>query len=298
MVRRSLEQNLAFLEQLRSSDPAKAGAELEKLLGHKSNFVVARATEVSAELGLDLFTEMEEAFARFLVNGVETDKTCRAKVAIVKALVEADRRSDIYLTGLKHVQMEPVWGDPPRQDTAVELRGLCADALVKFHHPDVVDLLAVLLADEERGARASAARSIGDTGRRDGVPLLRYKATIGDPESEVMTECFASLLRLGRDNVEFVEPFLANPATAESAALAFGEARLEGTEPVLIAAAERSFQKKVFYLALAMMRTKTAIDHLLSLIEGGDDGAIEALEIYRHDTALMARIREITSKRA
>jgi HEAT repeat protein len=195
--------------------------------------------------------------------------------------------------------MEPVWGG--RQDTAVELRGLCADALVKFFHPDVTDELALLLADPEKGARAAAARSIGDSGRRDGVPLLKYKIRIGDPEPEVLTECIASLLRVSQD-ADFVAPLLSSddPAMAESAALAFGEARIDGTEPLLIAAAEDAPEKKVLYLALAMMRTKAAIDHLLSVIERDEwdaGAAIEALQIYRHDTVLMARIEEIRSSR-
>ena len=297
-MRRSLEQNLALIEELRG-DGQKARPELAKMLKHKNNFLVARASEVAAEHGLeDLYPLIEEAFFRFMEDAVETDKTCRAKTAIVKSLVAVDRRAyEMYLAGIAHRQMEPVYGG--REDTAVELRVLCADALVKFHHPDAVELLALLLADPEKGARAGAARSIGDTGRRDGVPLLKYKVTIGDQEPEVMTECFASLLRLGSDNVEFVRPFLyGDTMLAESAALAFGEARIEGSEPVLIAAAKDSMHKKVIFLALAMMRTKASIDHLLSVIEAGDDSAIEALEIYRHDTALMARIAEITSKRA
>ena len=290
MAVRSFEAKLALIEGLRAR-PENARAELEKMLAQKNNFLVARAVEVAAELELvDLFPAMEAAFRRFLEDAADTDKTCRAKTAIVRALVAGDHRAEeIYLAGIRHVQLEPVFGG--RQDTAVELRGLCADALVKFHSPDVVERLAVLLADAEKGARAAAARSIGDSGRREGVPLLEFKILIGDAEPEVLTECFASLLRLSA--VEFVEPYLSSedPVLTESAALAFGEARVEGTERALIAASEREETRKVVYLALAMMRTRIAIDHLLAMIEAGDERAVEALEIYRYDEALMARVR-------
>src|SRR5688572_24467206 len=202
MAARSFEAKLELIEQLRTK-PDGARAELPKMLAQKNNFLVARAAEVIGELELvELYPELEAAFLRLLENAVETDKTCRAKTAIAKVLIARDHRAEeVYAAGIRHVQMEPVFGG--RQDTAVELRGLCADALVKFHSPNVVEKLAVLLADPEKGARASAARSIGDSGRHEGVPLLEFKILIGDDEPEVLTECFASLLRLSA--LEFVE---------------------------------------------------------------------------------------------
>ncbi len=305
MARRTFEAQLELVESLRKKPPQEALPELERMLRHKNNLLVARAAEVAVELGIDaLFPSIEGAFFRFLQNGAETDKTCRAKTAIVRALLAANHRADeVCLAGIAHVQLEPAWGPP--EDTAVELRCLCADALVRLHVPDVVEKLAILLADKERGPRAAAARAIGDTGRREGVAVLELKVLIGDPDPEVLTEAFASLLRLAQDTVAFVEPFLtsADPALAESAALAFGEARIDGTENILIDAAERQvLGRKVLYLALAMMRTKAAIDHLLGKIEGGSDGeakaAIEALEIFRHDQALMARVTALMEARA
>ena len=51
------------------------------------------------------------------------------------------------------------------------------------------------------------------------------------------------------------------------------------------------------FLALAMMRTRAAIDHLLGVLESARSrsnasakAALEALQIYRHDDALMARV--------
>ena len=65
-MRRSLEQNLALIEELRG-DGEKARPELAKMLKHKNNFLVARASEVAAELGLeDLYPLIEEAFFRFV----------------------------------------------------------------------------------------------------------------------------------------------------------------------------------------------------------------------------------------
>src|SRR5262245_61145946 len=62
-------------------------AELRDLLADRSNFVVAGASEIVGERMLaDLAPELVVAFERFLIDPAETDKTCRAKVAITEAL--------------------------------------------------------------------------------------------------------------------------------------------------------------------------------------------------------------------
>src|SRR5438093_736437 len=99
--------------------------------------------------------------------------------------------------------------------------------------------LAVLRAALE-GTRsfavAAAADAVGAAGRADGIPLLRYKALVGDADPQVLTECFAALLALApSDSLAFVAPFLrhGDEAVSESAALALGQSRLEGAFPIL-----------------------------------------------------------------
>src|SRR5207253_10764017 len=102
----------------------------------------------------------------------------------------------LFRRGMRIVQREPVWGDPPWVDTAAELRGVCALGLAQTGDPDAVVEIAALLADPERAARANAARAIGAAGRADGIPPLRYQALTGDEDPQVTTECFGALLAL------------------------------------------------------------------------------------------------------
>src|SRR5262245_20363452 len=110
---RGVDAKLSRLRAIRKepADPAHV-AELRGALVDKSNFVVADAAEIAGERGLgELALEMVAAFNRFLIDSVETDKICRAKIAIVEALnkMEYDRE-DVFRAGLRHVQLEPSWG--------------------------------------------------------------------------------------------------------------------------------------------------------------------------------------------
>src|SRR5205807_656482 len=84
-----------------------------------------------------------------------------------------------------------------------------------------------LLADSEKVARVAAVQALGATGSMAAVPLLRFKARVGDKELEVTWECFTALLQLEPESVEFVAEFLraGDEAICEGAALALGEAR-------------------------------------------------------------------------
>src|SRR5262249_10204252 len=86
---------------------------------------VAGGTRALSELPGDLVA----AFDRFMIEPEESDKRCRAKIAIVETLnkIEYDR-DDVFLRGIRHVQMEPVWGKS--EDSAGHLRGAAAFGLV------------------------------------------------------------------------------------------------------------------------------------------------------------------------
>src|SRR5260221_11992139 len=136
-------------------------AELRDALGDKSNLLVAAAAKIVGERMLtDLGPELVAAFQRFLIDPAETDKLCRAKIAIVDALnrIEFDAE-EVFRTGLRFVQPEPRWGGS--DDAAGPLRANSAFALVRLNPRDLVVLLADLLADPEKVARSAAALALG-----------------------------------------------------------------------------------------------------------------------------------------
>ncbi len=72
----------------------------------------------------------------------------------------------------------------------------------------LVDLLG---ADKEKIVRIDAARAIAQLGGIESVLLLRLKSLAGDPEPEVIGQCFVALLDLSpEDYIPFVADFLAH----------------------------------------------------------------------------------------
>ena len=159
--KRSVDAKLARLTALRK-EPASSAviAELCKFLGDASNFVAAEAAAIIGKAKLvDLAPDLAAAFDRFMIDPEETDKICRAKIALIEALNQLDYdRPEIFLRAIRHVQYEPVWGG--RQDTAAPLRAAAAFGLVRLNHRDILTLLADLLADPEKGARIAAVQAL------------------------------------------------------------------------------------------------------------------------------------------
>src|SRR5262249_2217408 len=267
---RGVDAKLARLRALRAEPVTPAlVAELRDLLADKSNFVVAGAAEIVGERMLaDLAPEMVAAFERFLIDPAETDKTCRAKIAITEALnkIEYDRE-EVFRAGLRPVQMEPRWGGS--DDTAPPLRGAAAFALVRTRPRDLVVLLADLLADPEKVARSAAARALGASGLVAAIPLLRFKARVGDAEPDVIAECLNTLMAAEpEESLPFVGEFLQSPVeeVAEGAALALGESRraealeiLKGHWPP----ARGDSLRNVLLLAISITRLPAALDFLM-----------------------------------
>jgi hypothetical protein len=213
--------------------------------------------------------------------------------------------SQVYLAGIRHVQMEASFG--PKVDAAAALRGLCAQGLARMSHPDALLECVTLLADSETAARAGAVRAISETGQPAGVLLLRFKALIGDKEEEVLAECFAGLLRLApAESLEFVASFLnsASEEIAERAALALGESRLAAAFSLLQEAWEHAAKvtlRRTLLLAMAMLRQDEAVEFLLTrLAEDGEKSALDALaalSLYGRDDSVRSGIQEILEKR-
>ncbi|HUI26222.1 MAG TPA: HEAT repeat domain-containing protein [Candidatus Kryptonia bacterium] len=307
-ARPSLEDTLATLHRLRD-DPLSAAslATLRQALAGRASHAIAKAAQVAGEFEITALTaDLVAAFDRLMLNPVKSDPGCRAKAEIADALyrIGSDEMA-LFLRGIRHVQMEPVWGG--RVDTATALRGACALGLVRMNYADVLSEVAELLADREGPARVAAARAIAYSENDYGVPLLRLKVLVGDDEPEVISECIAGLLKLAPGpSLAFVARQLdgAQPAAQEAMALALGGSRLRDALPVLRAWWERTVEtdlRRTALLAIAMLKHDEAIEFLLSLIATAEGPtarqAIAALALYRHDEALSQRVEQTATHR-
>lgn len=305
---RKLEEQLAALSKLRDDPTSPATlSELRRAIKGKSNHVAGHAAEIAAEFYLDaLVPDLVEAFARFMVNPVKTDPQCVAKTAIVQALYRLDAREpEIFINGISHVQMEPVWGG--QVDTAAPMRGYCALALVNIDPLGCMIPLAGLLADPEADARMSAAKAIGVSHNEAGIPLLRFKILMGDPHPQVMCDCFGALLKLDPEaSLGFVAHYLDDEQAtiAEAAAIALGESHLAQAFGFLENAWEATFdreRRQSFLTGMAMLRQERAFIFLLELIENAAqvhaDDAVQALDMYRYDDQIWQRVEQALRKR-
>src|SRR5262245_60973306 len=133
-----LEDRLAALNDLRRDPNApEARQELTKCLASKINLLAAKAARIAGDCKVDGFApQLVDAFARFMIDPVASDRRSEAKLAIVRALDELEYPShEPFLLGIRHVQMEPSFGPPV--DTAIELRAVSAIGLVRTNYPDV-----------------------------------------------------------------------------------------------------------------------------------------------------------------
>ena len=276
-------------------------AQLKTALAHASNIVVADAAQIVSEFEIDSLGEyLAPAFARFMENPSKRDPQCRAKIALARALYKLHSDAEeVFRGGIRHRQLESVMGG--KEDTAGELRAICALALVAGHYRDALPQVAELLADPDRNARTGAARAIESSGNADvGMPLLRFKVRSGEPDGQVLAACLGALLALDADtSIEFVTELLdhAEPLTREAAALALGESRLDRALAPLREWSERSMlasDRRVALVAIAMLRTKDAWDYLIELVSAASaeraTQAANALAPYRYDQKLCERV--------
>ena len=129
--KRNFDTELAALESLRDQSPQAALPELTKALNLRNNYLVAKAATLAQHHELTSLTpNLTAAFPRFLEDATKSDPQCWAKNAIAKALAAFEyQESELFLTGMRHIQLEPTWGGTT--DTAGPLRGTCALALVQ-----------------------------------------------------------------------------------------------------------------------------------------------------------------------
>ncbi|MBT3270762.1 hypothetical protein HN371_26710 [Candidatus Poribacteria bacterium] len=282
--------------------------DLRDMLRRRSSVLIARAARAvvtlqAAELTSDLIT----TFVRLLDSPAKADEGCIAKVALAEAM-DALRLPDTepFLRGIRHTQMEPVYGGT--EDTAPGLRAQCAFALARLGGVDAMLALTALLTDPEAEARVGGVKALAHRGGLDAELLLRMKASSGDSHVDVTAECLTGLMAVEPDrSVEFVAAYLtaADEAIAEAAALALGESR----EPAALAALMdhragaimSPGMEDAVLLAIALSRRDEAVDYLLDVT--ADDTptnaarAVAALRIYAHDTAVAERVRSVVEVR-
>jgi HEAT repeat protein len=221
------------------------------------------------------------------VDATKSDPQCWAKNALAIALVKLEHRGkDAYLRGMRHHQLEPVWGG--QSDTAGALRGTCTLALVDCPGISDAELLAALLeplTDTDKTVRVEAARALGQVGGVSAALLLRLLALRGshEPEAEVMGAVYSSLLGLeGTAAIPLVARALEDGGeTAGEAAFALAEMRnakaLKALQARLRQGADVWFGS-VLLSAIAVTRLPEAMDFLLAMIADNKREAAEAIE--------------------
>ena len=298
------EEALNSLSELRRQPDSER---LRAFLSNRSNLVVARAASIAGDLRItELVPDLAAAFHRLMANPAKLDKGCAGTSAIVVALYAMEYDSaDVYLKGVRHIQMESAYGPPV--DAAAQLRGDSALGLVGTRHPDALFEVVRLLADKEPRARMGAARAIGSLVGETGELLLLLKVLAGDSETDVLGECFSGMLASGSErSLRFVRAYLDHEdrAIAEAAILALGASRLPGAIDALRKKWGRTVQgpiRKTLLLALATARQDAALEFLLSLVAEGDSRVasevVTALRTYRNEERVRKALEEALEKR-
>ena len=198
-AKRSFEDQIAALDALRQHSHLAAAEPLRKALTHRNNYVVAKAADLAREFVLtDLVPELLAAFDRFFKDPIKNDPQCWAKNSLARALAAFEHQEpDVFLRGMRHIQLEPVWGG--RSDTAGTLRSTCALALVQCRSLTETDLLTYLVelfADKDKSVRVEVARAVEQVGSPAASLLLRLRATLASDEPEVLGACYGGVLRI------------------------------------------------------------------------------------------------------
>jgi HEAT repeat protein len=306
----ALRATLAELHAL-GADPGAPGAEarIAAALGARSSFVVAAAARLVGDHGLRGHeAALAAAFTRFADGGAAADPGCKAKAAVVEALVRLEvDEPELFRRGVRLRQLEPAFVAGGKVDTAVAVRVGSAAGLAQTGHPSAAAEAAELLADPEWDARAGAARALACCPRYAAEPALRLKLRTGDVEAGVLGECFRALLSVAPDALPLIAARLRDdsPEVAEQAALALGDSRLDDAFDALRAFVEdepRRDRRRPALVAIGLLRRDAAVDYLLERVAGGDaatsEAAAAALAIYRDDARLAARLRAAHARRS
>jgi hypothetical protein len=304
--KRRFDEQLAALEQLRHQPPQARMEPLRKALAHRSNYMVAKAADLVRELRLaELIPELLAGFDRFFADPVKTDPQCWAKNALSHALAALDfQDADVFLRGMRHVQLEPVWGG--YSDTAVTLRGTCALALVPcrtLSENELLSYLIELFADKEKSVRVEAARALESVGSPSAALLLRLRAAVGGDEPEVLGACYNGIVRLGGTAaIPWVSRFLstADDAAAEAAVAIAADRSPEAFETLrdrFLQEHDRWFQS-VLLSAIGLTWQLAGHEFLLDLVRVASphaEAAIEAILRARPSAETIKQLQSMVS---
>lgn len=281
--------------------------EIRHGLHNRSNLVIAKAAKVAGEVRVTaLIPDLVASFHKLMADPARLDKRCAALTEIVTALYQLDCDDpEPYLIGIRHVQMEGSFGPPV--DAAANLRGLCAQGLLRTRYSSAPDEVVRLLVDREPEARIGAVRALATNGGEAGVLLLKLKVHIGDREPEVMAECFAGLLALAPErSLNLVEQYVdsADEAVGEAAILALGESKYEPAFQILKDKWQRTAGgplREVLLVAMACSRLEPAIAFLLTIAGEANPKtaaqAVEALASYRSNERVRSSLDKVVHQR-
>jgi len=197
---RKLDDRLQELRLLRRNPPTpEIDSILRKAFSYRSGLVIAEAARCVGELRLlEWIPELLAAFDRLFVDPVKSDAKCWGKTAIIKALTQLDySESPPFMRGLRHVQMEPVYGG--QEDSAPQLRAHCALALVQCSDISRYEILRSLvdaMSDPADPVRIEAVRALNQLGGDESLLLLRLKAHLGDERPIIVGHVFDALLNM------------------------------------------------------------------------------------------------------
>ena len=306
----SLDERLARLRDIGEEDPVSdaSRAYLKNTLGLKTSHAVARAAEIVGEHGIEaLGKPVADAFARLIRGPAKQDPGCVAKTSCARALgalpaFRFEARDAVFVPGIRHVQMEPVYGG--RVDTAGELRGVCIYGLAMAGDPRALNLAADLLADPEPAARRGAVSAAGLSGAT-AAPLMRLAIRKGEDHPDVLHELLAGVLDLDPDHgFALVREMLDEPERGDTAALVLGESGHDEAFAALTHTLNRSLdasQRGVLITAIAMLRHAVSRRFLLELLREGEDRDAEqivrALSYFKHEEGLLDGIRKAATGR-
>ena len=304
--KRSFEEQVAALDAVRQEPEEARLVALRKALGHRNNFIVAKAADLVRDFRMAQLTpELLTAFDRFFDNPVKTDPQCWAKNALSRALAAMEyQEAEIYLRGMRHIQMEPVWGG--QSDTAGTLRATCALALVQCRSLTDSDLLAHLVdlaGDKEKSVRAEVARAIEQVGSPSASLLLRQRAILGNDEPEVLGACYSGILRLdGVSAIPWIARFLAtaDDSAAEAALAIAGTHSSQGFNTLreCLVKADDPWWRSVLLSAIALTRQDAALEFLLDLVRTESlnaEAAIEAILRSMPSQEVSKRLAKLTA---
>lgn len=284
--KRGFEEQIAALEDLRQQPEAARIENLRRALAHRNNFLVAKAADLAREFRVaQLVPELLSAFNRFFENPEKTDPQCWAKNALSRTLAALEYQEyEVFLRGMRHIQMEPVWGG--RSDTAGTLRATCAFALVpcrSLTEKDLLEHLVDLFADKDKNVRAEVVRAVEQVGSPSASLLLRLRAVLGADEPDVLGACYSGVLRIeGSRAIPWVQRFLAtgDDSAAEAALALSGTHTVEGFQALreCLVKATDPWWRSVLLSAISLSRQDKAVEFLLELVRTESLDAEAAIE--------------------